>query len=233
MDLRFHEYPTREALAEGLATCLAAVLATAIDARGAATLAVSGGSTPRLLFERLSQADIEWDRVCVFLVDERWVDEDSDRSNARLVRNGLLVGRAAKARFEPFFIPGRTAAEAAPDLSDRFGVIARPLDAAILGMGNDGHTASFFPGSEQLGAALAPSDGASVVAVEAPGAGEPRVTLTLPLLLSAHFLALHIEGEDKRETLGLALADGPLEEMPVRAVLRQESRDDLQIFWAR
>ena len=98
MDLRFHEYPTREALAEGLATGLAAVLATAIDARGAATLAVSGGSTPRLLFERLSQADIEWDRVCVFLVDERWVDEDSDRSNARLVRwsdgsQQLLLGR--------------------------------------------------------------------------------------------------------------------------------------------
>ncbi|WP_062227985.1 6-phosphogluconolactonase [Aureimonas frigidaquae] len=233
MDLRFHEYPSREALAEGLAAGVAAILATAIHARGAATLAVSGGSTPKLFLQKLSAAQIEWDRVTVLLVDERWVASDSERSNARLVADNLLQGAAAKARFEAFFVPGESAFEAAAGLNRRFEALTRPLDAAVLGMGNDGHTASFFPQSEQLGHALAPTGGECIAAVEAPGAGEPRITLTLPVLLSAHFLALHIEGDDKRDTLREALAEGPVEDMPVRAVLRQDQRDDLQIFWAR
>jgi 6-phosphogluconolactonase len=106
--------------------------------------------------------------------------------------------------------------------------VPQPLDAAILGMGNDGHTASFFPGGDTLEEAL--TGEGPVVAIRAPGAGEPRVTLTLKRLLAARALYLHIEGEEKVETLERAEADGPVEDMPVRAILRQ-TQTPLTIFW--
>lgn len=232
MTLKRHDYDTREALAEALAAGIAAVLAGGLATQGSATLAVSGGSTPKLLFRHLSQADIDWAKVTVVLVDERWVPETSERSNARLVRENLLRAHAAAAHLEPFYIEGLDALEAVAELSQRFGSMPRPFDAVILGMGTDGHTASFFPGGNRLKAAIDPNGSDAVLAMEAPGAGEPRVTLTLPRLADARFLALHIEGEDKREVLQQALADGPVEDMPVRAVLRAPREEPLQVFWA-
>ncbi|WP_182086822.1 6-phosphogluconolactonase [Aureimonas sp. ME7] len=232
MTIREHDYPTREALAEALATGVAAVLAGGIATRGSAVLAVSGGSTPKRFFAALANVDLEWAHVTVCLVDERWVSETSDRSNTRLVRENLLTGRAAAAHLEPIFVDGPSAAEAEDALSARFSALPRPFDAAILGMGNDGHTASFFPGADRLPQAIDPNGPHRVIAIEAPGAGEPRVTLTLPFLLEARFLALHIEGEDKRATLQRACGKGPVEDMPVRSVLRGERAEPLQIFWA-
>ncbi|RIY00052.1 6-phosphogluconolactonase [Aureimonas flava] len=232
MTIREHPYPTREALAEALATGVAAVLCGGIATRGEAVLAVSGGSTPRLFFRTLSGADIDWARVTVCLVDERWVPETSERSNTRLVRENLLVGRAAAARLEPLFEAGPTAHEAEGEVSRRLSALPRPFDAVILGMGNDGHTASFFPGGDRLAEAIDPDAGHRVLAIEAPGAGEPRITLALPFLLEARFLALHIEGQDKRDTLTKALEDGPTEAMPVRSVLRGRREEPLQVFWA-
>ena len=104
----------------------------------------------------------------------------------------------------------------------------QPFDAAILGMGNDGHTASFFPGGDALAEALT-AEG-PVVAISAPGAGEPRVTLTLKVLLAARALYLHVEGEEKVATLQQAEAEGPVEDMPVRAILRQ-TQTPLTIYW--
>lgn len=232
MTIREHDYPTREALAEALATGVAAVLCGGISTRGHAVLAVSGGSTPKRFFGALAQADIDWSRVTVCLVDERWVPETSERSNARLVRENLLVGRAAGARLEPLFEDGPTAREAEDDVSRRLSALPRPFDAVILGMGNDGHTASFFPGADRLAEAIDAQAGHRVLAIEAPGAGEPRITLALPFLLEARFLALHIEGQDKRDTLAKAMGDGPVEAMPIRSVLRAAREDPLQIFWA-
>ncbi|MBI4921201.1 MAG: 6-phosphogluconolactonase [Devosia nanyangense] len=217
----------KDQLAEALADAVAGNLKAGVKARGAASLAVSGGTTPARFFKALSaRADVPWEKVTVTLVDERWVDEASDRSNARLVRAGLLQGRALAATFVPLFQGG-----AEPD-AGKAGVaqsrVPQPLDAAILGMGNDGHTASFFPGGDTLEEALT-GDG-PVVAIRAPGAGEPRVTLTLKRLLAARALYLHIEGEEKVETLERAAAEGPVEDMPVRAILRQ-TQTPLTIFW--
>src|SRR5690606_29114638 len=146
-------------------------------------------------------------------VDERWVDETSDRSNARLVKANLLQGRAALAHFVPLYQGGSEPDEVAASAAQA--AVPQPLDAAILGMGNDGHTASFFPGGDTLSAALTVEG--PVIAIRAPGAGEPRVTLTLRNLLAARALYLHIEGEEKVTTLAKAEADGPIEDMPVRA----------------
>ena len=221
-------FADKQQLAEALAEAVATSLKMGIARRGRASLAVSGGSTPTLLFRTLSsRPDIAWDRVTVTLVDERWVDETSDRSNARLVKANLLQGRASAATFVPLYQGGTR-----PDIGKTEAALAsvrRPLDVAILGMGNDGHTASFFPGGDNLHEALTVEG--PVVAIEAPGAGEPRVTLTLRQLLAARALYLHIEGEEKVKTLEQAEAEGPVEDMPVRAILRQ-TQTPLTIYWS-
>ena len=209
-------FETREALAETLARDVADELARAIAAKGKAVLAVSGGSTPKLFFEKLSEIGLPWSRVSITLVDERQVPEESERSNARLVKAHLLRNKAAAANFIPLF--ANPAAEKAP-----------PFDVAILGMGNDGHTASFFPGGDRLAEALDRSSGQRLIGISAPGAGEPRLTFTLPVLEQAGRLALHIEGADKKAVLAKALGKGPAENMPVRAVLR--SATPITLYW--
>jgi 6-phosphogluconolactonase len=177
---------------------------------------VSGGSTPKLFFETLSRFDIPWSRITVTLVDERQVPETSSRSNAKLVRENLLQNSAAGAEFVPLFEN--------PD-AENIGT----LDVVVLGMGSDGHTASFFPHGSNLGEALNPKAGKRIVEMSAPAAGEPRLTFKLPALLDASLLCLHIEGQEKRDVLNKALAEGPVEAMPVRAVLR--SKKPLTLYW--
>lgn len=224
-------FASKEELAKTLAEEVASRLIAGIEARGQAVLAVSGGSTPGKFFGQLGKRkDIAWDKVTVTLVDERWVDEISPRSNAALVNEKMLQGPAASAHFVPLYSGGdepdaagiaRTNAALA-ELPPRF-------DAVILGMGSDGHTASFFPGGDTLDEALTGEGPA--IAIKAPGAGEPRVTFTLSRLLETESLFLHIEGEEKLRVLDAAEADGPVAEMPIRAVLRQD-RTPLTIFWS-
>ncbi|GIL02271.1 MAG: 6-phosphogluconolactonase [Alphaproteobacteria bacterium] len=227
---RLHEYGTRRQLAEALAAGVAAVLGGGIAARGSAVLAVSGGTTPALFLSRLSEADIAWESVAVTLVDERFVPSDHPRSNFRLLNETLLRNRAAAATAVPL-CDGCDDLDAAARIADRRIAGLGRIDAAILGMGTDGHTASFFAGGDRLAEALDPSSRRHVVAMMAPGVPEPRLTLTLRYLLDAHFLALHIEGKDKKTVCKAALGDGPVEQMPVRAVIRGAG-DRLNLFWA-
>lgn len=221
------DFRDRQQLADALAEAVAGDLKAGVKSRGGASLAVSGGSTPSRFFKALSdRADVPWDKVTVTLVDERWVDESSDRSNARLVKANLLQGRAAAAAFVPLYQGGAEPDAYAAGVAQR--QVPHPFDAVILGMGNDGHTASFFPGGDTLAEAL--TGEGPVIAIRAPGAGEPRVTLTLNRLLATRALYLHIEGGEKVETLGQAEAEGPIEDMPVRAILRQ-TRTPLTIYW--
>lgn len=219
----------KDELALALADAVAANLNAGLAARGRAALAVSGGSTPGRFFRALgARTDIDWAQVTVTLVDERWVDESSDRSNARLVKANLLQGPAAVAAFVPLW-QGGAEPDAAGIAKANAAISAIPvLDAAILGMGSDGHTASFFPGGDTLDEALTAAG--PVLAIRAPGAGEPRVTLTLRRLLAAEALYLHIEGNEKAEVLEQALGEGAIADMPVRAVLRQDEKP-VTVFW--
>lgn len=220
----------KESLAEELAAQIAAALDRELQANGKALLAVSGGSTPKLFFQKLSEKDIDWAGVTVTLVDERWVDETSERSNAALVKDNLLTGKAAAANFFPLYTGDETPVAGLKTLEDQFDSVGIPITAAILGMGGDGHTASFFPEGDKLSAALDLGNEDTFIEMHAPGAGEPRITFTLPALLKADFLALHIEGEEKQQVLATALSEGPIEDMPIRAVLRQNEKE-LTIFW--
>jgi len=224
-------FGTKEDLALALAEAIVGHLNDGIEARGQAVLAVSGGSTPARFFQVLGRSrQLDWSRVTVTLVDERWVPETSSRSNAGLVNEKLLQGPAATAHFVPLWSGGDEPTEAAIARTNMaINALPTPFDAVILGMGNDGHTASFFPGGDSLAAALTGEGPA--IAIRAPGAGEPRVTLVLRRLLDAAGLYLHIEGEEKLATLERASEDGPVEDMPIRAVLRQ-TQTPLNIFWS-
>jgi 6-phosphogluconolactonase len=226
-----HDFAERTELAKALAAAVALKIAAAIEATGSAVIAVSGGTTPAKFFAALGKhKELDWDKVWVTLVDERWVDETSARSNALLVNEKMLQGPAAVAHFVPLYTGGDAPDGAAIARAARMQAeLPHPFAAVVLGMGNDGHTASFFPGGDALTAAL--TGAGPVLAINAPGAGEPRVTLTLSRLLDTSGLFLHIEGEEKAETLAKALGEGPVEDMPVRAVLRQ-STTPLEIYWA-
>jgi 6-phosphogluconolactonase len=223
-----HEFLSREVLARALADDVAAVLVACLAREGGAALALSGGSTPILFLHALSRKTLDWARVAVTLVDDRWVPETSPRSNAALLRAHLLQGPAAAARFLPLMNGAATPEAGRAAVAAELATLGLPLAAAVLGMGLDGHTASFFPGGDNLAAALSLTSGELVQTIRAPGADEPRITLTLPVLLEATFLAVHIEGAAKRQTLERALTPGPMEAMPIRAVLAH----DPKIYWS-
>lgn len=225
-----HEFTDRLGLADTLARQVASQLHSAIKARGKATLAVSGGGTPKVMFAVLAEQEIDWSKVTVTLVDERWVDTDSDRSNARLVAEHLLHHEASKATFLPLFDRAHKddVDAALAGVGQRVEALGLPFDVLILGMGGDGHTASFFPGGDHLAEALDPNGTATVLSMRAEGAGEPRITLSLPRVLDTRALYLHIEGQDKKDVLEQALAG---HDFPIRSVLTQD-RVPVDVYWA-
>lgn len=225
-----HEFADKLTLADKLARDVASKLDAAIKARGKATLAVSGGGTPKMMFAVLAEQEIDWSKVTVTLVDERWVDTDSDRSNAKLVADHLLHHEAHVATFLPLFDRAHKddVDAALADVGARIDALGLPFDALILGMGPDGHTASFFPGGDHLAEAIDPHGTKTVLSMRAGGAGEPRITLTLPKVLDTRTLYLHIEGADKKDVLAKAEAG---EDFPIRAVLTQD-RVPLDVYWA-
>jgi 6-phosphogluconolactonase len=231
MSARLHEFKDGAALAEGLADRVSAALADAVAARGKATIAVSGGSTPKAFFKSLSTRDIDWAKVTITLVDERFVPADNPRSNHLLVAENLLQGNAQAANFLPLYREADSADEAAKIVSQDAEALGAPFDVVILGMGTDGHTASFFPGGNNLATAISAETPRGVITMEAEGAGETRLTFTFASLQDARLLVLHIEGQGKKDVLAAAENDGPETDMPIRAVLRRAATP-VDIYWA-
>ncbi|MBW3097336.1 6-phosphogluconolactonase [Pseudohoeflea coraliihabitans] len=232
MAVDLNAFDDREMLAERLAARIAEALESAIAARGRAQMAVSGGGTPVRLFETLSRLPLDWAKVTITLVDERMVPPDHARSNEKLVVDHLLKNEALQARFLPLWSDMSEKVETvAMHASEAIVKLPQPFDIVILGMGTDGHTASFFPDGSHLETAIDPHCEDAVVAMMAPGAGEPRLTLSLPCLVAARLLVLHIEGSEKRRVLEAALSGGADSEMPVRAVLRNAPAP-VSVYWA-
>ena len=217
------------AVAEQLASRVAEALAGVLAREERASLAVSGGSTPVAFFQALSRKPLAWARVDITLADERWVAEDSDASNARLVREHLLREQAAAARFFPLKQPGATAREGQPACERMLAQMKWPLDVLVLGMGNDGHTASLFPDAPQLPQALDPGNPDHTIALSPPSQAQERISLTGAALARARLVFLHIRGDDKLATLRQALAQP---EDVVAMPIRQFLRSGLQVFWS-
>ncbi len=231
-DIPRRDFADDEDLAPAFAEWTADKLRAAIAERGAATLVVSGGKTPARYFEALSGMPLDWTRVAITLADERRVANDSPRSNARLVREALLRNHAVVASFTPLADARLSESQELVAASARVANLPLPADLVVLGMGDNGHTASWFPGAPGLAEAMDPGARLLVVPIEAPDAPEPRLTLTGRVILRARAIALLIEGQDKLNTLAEAFEDGPAEAMPIRAVLRGAS-DRLTIFAAQ
>jgi 6-phosphogluconolactonase len=225
------KYASADELTSRLAETIAADLKRSIEVRGLASLVVSGGHSPVKLFEKLRVAPLDWSRVCVGLVDERWVEPTDPNSNEKLLRDHLLRDAAAAARFA-----GLKNAAPSPDLGavsawETYARVPRPFDVTILGMGDDGHTASLFPRSPNLQSALNPDAIAGCVGMWAPTAPQARISLNLSALLDSRRIVLFIVGDDKWKTYAKAAESGPVEDMPVRAVLRQQ-RTPVEVAWA-
>lgn len=215
---REHLFDDKEQLATALAKSVAADLRGAIARRGAARLAVSGGTTPRAFLVELSKQTLDWAHVTVVPVDDRWVAPDHPRSNERLLRETLLQGAAAQAQLLPLRRPTATPEAALLPVLTQVAHEALPLDVVVLGMGEDGHVASLFPDLERRDIGLQPSGRAPVLAIRSAAAPEPRMTLTLSAIFTAPSLYLHIEGAKKREVLDGAARD-PRSTLPIRSVL--------------
>lgn len=195
----WNDYPDRDLLALDLAEVLADSLVTALHHKERVTFAVPGGTSPGPVFDALAQVHLPWNRVNVVLTDERWVPETSPRSNTALLRRTLLTGQAADATLLPLRADTAQPEEALDTLIAGLET-ALPIDVMLIGMGADMHTASLFPGADRLADALAP-DAPPLMPMRAPGAEEPRITLTAPVLGAAMDIHLLIMGPDKKAAL--------------------------------
>ena len=219
MDKKFNEFTSKDSLEVNLAKAVCSALEAVIDRKGSAVIAVSGGKTPLGLFKKLSIADIAWNKVKVVLVDERLVaTKDSDR-NDLMVKQSLMVNKAKSATYIDL-----TAYKQHQDFFDSL-----TLDVAILGMGLDGHTASWFPCSDEINGLF---DMKSAVAIVNPvTAPHKRVTLTPAVLLKSNALFLHIVGQDKLSVYREAVKNADSKLMPISFLLSQEYVD-INTYWS-
>lgn len=229
--VQLNDFNSREQLDEALAENVSQLLQSAIALKGKASIAVSGGSTPKGFFKVLSNKDIDWNKVTITLADERWVDINSDASNTRLVHENLLQNNASVAKFFHLKQGEELCEETLADLNLAANNTLLPLDVLILGMGEDGHTASLFPCSEQIENGLDSANESSLMKVEPTTAPHQRITFSFAALKQSKNTFLHLCGVSKKEVLDKALSAKDIFEMPIRAFLQDESIDT-QVFWA-
>jgi 6-phosphogluconolactonase len=219
--VRQHLFATGTQTAAALAAAVAQSLKEGLRQRGRASLVVSGGRTPVPFLDQLSSHQLDWSGVTVNLADDRCVPANHADSNEGLVRRHLLQGAAATARLLPLVDLGATPETQLVTAEHALATAPRPFDVVVLGMGEDGHTASLFPGAPETAAALDTRRPQRLAAVTPPKAPHRRISLTLRALLDTRLLAIQIEGESKRTAIELAARSAPAQH-PIAAVLRQD-----------
>ncbi|MBT8343838.1 MAG: 6-phosphogluconolactonase [Sulfurovum sp.] len=225
-----HAFSKQESLIEALSQSILTDLQKAIDEKGKASLVVSGGSTPKPLFEKLRKAVFAWDKVFVGLCDERWVDVSQEESNENFVKKYLLQGEAAKANFIGMYEENTDIDTAQKACSKKIKEILSPFDVLILGMGSDAHTASLFPENVKLEEAFDYKNKNFCIGIEPTTAPFIRMSLTLTAILSAKHLYLHFEGEEKIAVYKKAIAGDDRYKMPIRSVLHQDIKN-IEVFY--
>lgn len=235
-DVEIQEFASADEWADACAERLTAALSAGLAEQGGAVFAGAGGSTPSPVYRRLAEAELDWSRVIVTLVDERHVPESSPDSNARLMRETLLTGRAAAARFIPLHHAAVTVDRAAALAARALQAEASRLDAVLLGMGEDGHICSMFPGSPTLKTLLTPALEPAVLGVPAGRDGmappQERISLNIPYLARARRVVLALTGAKKRAVFQ-AEAAGDAAIQPVAALIaaRTSLGAPLEVLW--
>lgn len=208
-------------LAQKLVASVVKQLEQSIQLKGKACLAVSGGSTPIVFFQQLSQAQLDWSKVTITLVDERWVETTDVESNEYLVKHYLLQNLAKQAYFLGLKNNADLPSEGIMDCETQLRTQIHQLDVVVLGMGLDGHTASWFPNSKQLPALLDGETSAWCLPVEDDFLPQPRMSLTWRFIKRAEKIYLHFCGEEKNQVfLNSCEKDSP--NLPVSHVLHQD-----------
>ncbi len=234
----FHKGADKQSLAEHLAGEISFQISNAIRDKGSAVLALSGGSTPKPLFEALANHDVDWSKVIITLVDERWVDEAHELSNAAFMKTYLLSKLPSSVRFVPLYQDAESIGQSlafviANYLQVTYSSVDAPraFDVVILGMGGDGHTASFFPDASNAEELVDINSQEALHICSSPSTQVERVTWSLPVLLNTDFLALHFTGEDKKRVFEQASEGGDATQLPIRSVLFQD-RTPLNVYYA-
>ena len=224
----FNEFKQRDEAAAALARRIGERLRYAVYRRACASMIVSVAA-PRPLFHTLRLLPVPWYLVTIVPSDEGWVPVDDDDSNEGMIRRELLPGEPGFANFVSLYRRNRAAPDSLPDLHASLKEIRRPFDAVVLGMGSDGHMASLFPDSPDIHDAL--NSDADCVVQAPPRSRHPRVSLTVRSLLDAREVNLLFFGDKKRAVYEDSLRPGPVEQYPVRALVRQE-RVPVNVYWA-
>lgn len=223
-------YDNHPALVEELSAHIIEKLDQAIKKDGVASIAFSGGGTPKLLFQHLAKQSFDWSKVQITLVDERCVDISDSRSNAKLITENLLNELSSQPTFFPLYVGGELGDEVISKTKSSTQSLKLPLDIAILGMGGDGHTASFFPDSSNIKTMLDVSSTESLMTTQSESSVELRITWSLSTLLQTDWLALHIVGASKQTVFEQAVKDNDPLALPISAVIEQQ-QSPLSVFY--
>jgi 6-phosphogluconolactonase len=218
------------ALQSAAVEAIRSAILAGVAARGTASLALSGGTTPIPIYEALSHLDLPWSQVQLTLTDERWVPVDDPASNEAMVRRTLLKGPGALARFTSLKCNTQTPEAAEGQIDGALRALAQPFDLVLLGMGDDAHTASLFPGGAGLEAAMDLTGPLKARAVRPAIDGPARLSLSLPALLQSRQMILLLRGTSKWAVYQDALGDGPVLEAPVRGILHQ-NQVPVTVYW--
>jgi 6-phosphogluconolactonase len=225
------EFENASALDIALSEKVTGLLRDSIESQGSASLVVSGGRTPMGFFHLLSQQALDWSKVTVLLADERWVDADHADSNEKLVRENLLINEASQANYLSLKNSADQAVDGEAECAQALAELGT-FTVVILGMGDDGHTASLFPESDALAAGLDMNSGRDCIAVTPVHASHQRMSLTLPRLLNSQQIVIHISGASKQQVLSEANSGEDVMELPIRSILQQQQAP-LSIYWAK
>jgi 6-phosphogluconolactonase len=225
------EFENTSALDIELSAKVAKLLIADIADTGSASLVVSGGRTPMGFFHLLSQQMLDWSKVSITLADDRWVDADHADSNEKLVRANLLINEAHQATFIGLKNSAADAIVGEPEAEQALAAVGK-FTVLILGMGDDGHTASLFPGADALALGLDMDSGRTCIGVTPTAAPHQRISMTLPRLLDSQQIIIHISGAGKQQVLEQAQAGDDVKALPIRAILNQQQAP-LAIYWAK
>jgi 6-phosphogluconolactonase len=230
--ISWRKFDTRAQMVDALEEDTTEALSRALRKNGRASWAVSGGSTPKPLFDAMADVDIAWEDVQVALVDERWVDTDHPRSNEAFMRGALETGKAAEAHFVGMKTRDKSPWDGAAEVNKRYSSLAQPFASVLLGMGPDAHTASFFPDAEGLEAALDMEGDALCVALTAKksdvtGNEVDRMSLSASAIAASPHIALMITGGEK-----LAVLENAIEKDTHLPVARLAKVADIIVYWA-
>lgn len=230
-EVPFFTFTSREEANIALANALYAAASAAIQEGRRARIALSGGSTPEPAYKEFATRNIDWEKTDIALVDDRWVDIDNDGSNEKMLRRAFEGTKANIIGMKNSALTPFDGAKALDDIYENL----RPFDAIVLGMGNDSHTASWFPDSESLMEILSKDCNKTVAGIDAShsevGKAFPnRITMTLPPIAEAKMVLLLIFGEEKKQVLNSALI-GEVEEAPIKFA-RDAAQDSFVVFWA-